>query len=94
MSQAIKFGNPALTFPGDGSIIVTYDDGSSVTFDTATAMSQYIQNHLPDIDGVKALALANRLANDPLMNSLTLWNGKTFTLNPEAVAVGSVFTMA
>jgi hypothetical protein len=70
---------------------VKFDDGSENEYDDADSLRNSILEQLPTLDALKALAISNRLAADPLMDSPALWDGKTVTLDVELPNPAQVF---
>jgi hypothetical protein len=91
MALSVKFGTPAIVFSGDGGVRVKFDDGSENEYDDADSLRNSILEQLPTLDALKALAISNRLAADPLMDSPALWDGKTVTLDVELPNPAQVF---
>lgn len=82
-----------ITFSGD-SVFVNFDDGSSLEFEGAASLQQWVLENTPDLQGLRAMAIGNRLALDPLLDSPSVWDGKTFTLDVEQPVVSNVFKVA
>jgi hypothetical protein len=88
----------SVTFKASGAIqpsgdllYVNFEDGSQLELSGPEGLQQWVLARLPDLDGVRALAIANRLAQDPLMDSPAVWDGKTITLDPEQALPADVF---
>ena len=74
-----------------GKLLVNFADGTQLEFDDADGLRQYVVANGPGRDAVRAMAVANRLARDPGLNSIPAqWDGKTFTLDLEAASPGNI----
>lgn len=89
---AVKFATPAITRTGE-TLNVNFDDGSSEEFSGAEGLQSSVRNSLPEVSQVRAMAIANRLAVDPLLDSPNLWDGKTITIDFEAQNPANVFKL-
>lgn len=89
----IQFATPAITRTGDGGVTLNFSDGSTQDFETLQQFQFFVTNKMTDFgpQGLKALACCHLMAADPLMDSPALWDGKTFTLDPEQATAANVF---
>lgn len=85
-----QFATPAIT-QSEGLLFVHFSDGSNLEFDSPTGLQNWVLGRLPDLDGVRAIAIANRMAQDPLLDTPAIWDGKTATLDVEQATPGNVF---
>lgn len=87
----LQFADPAITVSG-GTLNINFADGSQIPFEGgANELQLWILARLPELDVVRAMAIANRLAQDPLLDSPQLWDGKTVTLDVEQANPANVF---
>lgn len=83
MAISVKSATPCIVEQGD-TMLVNWADGSQQEIQGGPdALQAWINDNLPDINGVRALFLSHCLANDPLLNTPSVWDGKTATFDPE-----------
>lgn len=76
---------------GTGEVRINFLDGTELPFESATALTDFVANNQPTLDQVRAYLIANRLTNDPLLDSPALWDGKTLSFDLEQVNPQLVF---
>lgn len=90
MSIQIQFATPALVRSGE-TLYVNFADGAQLELTGATGIQDYVAANTPDAAAVRAMFVANRLAMDPLLDSLSsVWDGKKMTLDLEQALPANV----
>jgi hypothetical protein len=87
---AVRFDTPAIVI-GEGVVTVRWDDGSYREFADVPEMLAWFAGQLPSVEQVQAMAVINRLAADPMVDSPSLWDNKLVTFDPEQATPGNVF---
>lgn len=87
---AVRFATPAIVI-GEGIVTVRWDDGSTKDFTDIPEMLAWFAGQLPSLEQIQAVAVINRLAVDPMVDSPTLWDNKLVTFDPEQATPGNVF---
>lgn len=95
MATTVQFGNPAIVVDDENNTLhVNFADGSGVEIPGGPdALQQWIVDNSPTIDQVKAMAIEQRFAIDPMLDSPEVWNSKRVTINLESDAPSTVFTV-
>jgi hypothetical protein len=74
-----------------GKVTINFDGGTSLEFEQATDLSNLVADYLPQVENLRAWLIVNRLANDPLLDSPALWEGKLLTFDVEQALATNVF---
>lgn len=88
----VKFATPAIVQDGD-NLTVNFDDGTNYTVSGVTGMQDRVEENRVTIQQLHWIAVANRMAADPQLDSPQLWDGKTVTFNEEAANPAQAFTV-
>lgn len=79
----------------DGDIVtVKYQDGSSRDFDSLASLQSWAINKISDfgVEGIQAIGIISGMTIDPLMDTPSVWNGKTITLDAEKSIFSQILT--
>jgi hypothetical protein len=90
MAISITFTSNALQTSGT-TLYVNHANGQIEIAGGPQALQQWCLDNAPTEQQVLAMAIINRFANDPLLDSEeTVWNGKTFTLDCEQTSPSNI----
>jgi hypothetical protein len=74
---------------GAGRVLVNFTN-DSLEFANIAEFQAFITENSQKEPSARAILLGNLLSKDPLLNSLTDWNGKKITIDPEQALIPNI----
>lgn len=90
MAKSVTFANPAIVRT-ETATYINFTDGQVELSGDPLAIQDYVASNGVSDDVLKAMAVAQRLAADPLVDTPAAWNGKVVTLDLEQATPSQVF---
>lgn len=69
---------------GTGKLQINWQDGQQQEFPTVAEFISWLQDNTPSLDTLRAILLIQCLIDDPLMDSIEIWQNRKVEVNAEA----------